>query len=68
MLVNPLKMLKYIAKTEIGGIEIRLINSESSFVVIYGMTKETYETEKQAWRGYRDCVDHAAGLLWGIKT
>ena len=55
-------MLQYLAKTEIGGIEIRLIKSQFSVVVIYGMERKVYENEKQAWRGYRQCVNHAAEL------
>lgn len=52
-------MLTYMAKTEIGGIEIRLIKSQFGFVTIYGMERKEYETESQAWVGYKSSVNHA---------
>ena len=55
-------MLNYLAKTEIGGIEIRLIKSQFGFVVIYGMEKTEYSNESTGWNGYRRAVDHAIRL------
>ena len=52
-------MLTYMAKTEINGVEIRLIKSQFGFVVIYGMEKTDYSEESIAWGGYRSAVDHA---------
>ena len=52
-------MLSYLAKTEIGGIEIRLIKSQFGFVTIYGMEKSEYSSESRAWVGYKSAVDHA---------
>lgn len=52
-------MLTYMAKTEIGGIEIRLIKSQFGFVVIYGMERKEYSNQSTAWSGYKRAVDHA---------
>ena len=55
-------MLTYLAKTEINGVEIRLIKSQFGFVVIYGMERTEYTKESIAWGGYRCAVDHAIHL------
>ena len=56
-------MLKYLAKSDVGGIEVRVIQSSHGFAVIYGMESKKYETESQAWKAYGDCLRHAADLL-----
>lgn len=50
-------MLRYLAKSEIGGIEIRLIESQFAFVVIYGMEKTTFK--KTDGQKARDCFNAA---------
>jgi len=55
-------MIKYLAKTEISGIEIRLIQSQFGFVVIYGMEKTEYSNESTGWSGYKRAADHAIRL------
>jgi len=54
-------MFKYLIKTEIGGMEIRLIESEHALVVLYGMEKQIFRLEerKAAIKSYKNCVLHA---------
>jgi hypothetical protein len=56
-------MLRYLVKTEIAGIEIRLIESQFSLVLIYGMERRAFELaeRKAAWRAYKESVLHAIG-------
>ena len=58
-------MVKYIAKTEIGGIEIRLIHSEHGYVVLYGMERKAFTPQDKALavKNYKQCVDHAFDLI-----
>lgn len=53
--------MKYLIKTEIAGIEIRLIESQFALVVIYGMQKTVFELSerKAAFKSYKTCVNHA---------
>lgn len=54
-------MLKYLIKAEIDGIEIRLIESQYAFAVLYGMEKTAFRLEerKAAIKYYKNCVLHA---------
>lgn len=54
-------MLKYLIKTEIDGIEIRLIESRHALVVLYGMENTAFRLEerKAAIKCYKNCVLHA---------
>lgn len=56
-------MIKYIIKTEIDGVEIRLIQSQHGFAVLYGMERKTFvaSDRKLAFKAYKECVNHALG-------
>jgi hypothetical protein len=58
-------MLKYLIKTEIGGTEIRLIQSAHGYAVIYGMERKTYILSDRtlAFKSYKECVNHALELI-----
>ena len=55
-------MIEYIAKTEIEGIEIRLMSSRHLHVVVYGMTSTEYPTMPEAALAYQECIEHALSL------
>lgn len=54
-------MIKYIAKTEIDGIEIRIIYSQAAdkYFTIYGLEKYPFESMSDAFEQYKDCCQHA---------
>jgi len=54
-------MLKYLIKTEIDGTEIRLIQSQYGFAVLYGMERKSFvaSDRKLAFKAYKECVNHA---------
>lgn len=56
--------LKYLVKTEIGGIEIRVIESQHGICVIYGMQRKSFtlSERKAAFREYKSAVNHALVL------
>jgi hypothetical protein len=58
-------MIKYLIKTEIDGIEIRLIQSAHGFVVIYGMERKAYTIHDKALalKAYRESVSHALDMI-----
>ena len=52
-------MIEYVIKSEIGGVEIRLIKSQFAYVVIYGMEKIECTDPNHAHREYDACMEHA---------
>tara|TARA_R110000796_G_C14282809_1_gene402909 strand:+ start:369 stop:554 length:186 start_codon:yes stop_codon:yes gene_type:complete len=61
-------MLNYIIKTEIDGLEIRLIQSQFGFVVLYGMEKKSFvaSDRKLAFKYCKECVNHALASVGGV--
>jgi len=60
-------MIEYLIKTNINGVEIRLIKSPYGLAVVYGMSHKTFDTYemKAALREYKDSVQHAIECeLW----
>lgn len=54
-------MLNYLIKTEIDGIEIRVVYSKApdKYYVIYGLEIKEFENSSDAMRQYESCVLHA---------
>lgn len=57
-------MINYIIKTEIEGVEIRLMYSKSSdkFYVLYGLEFKSFPSIETARTCYDNCVRHALEL------
>ena len=62
-------MIEYLIKTQIDGMEIRLIESQHSFAVVYGMQNKHFPlTEiKLAIAEYKHCVNHALECLGAVE-
>ena len=54
-------MIEYLIKTEIGGMEIRLIKSPYGLAVVYGMSQKSFDISemKAALKEYKNSVNHA---------
>lgn len=52
-------MIRYLIKTEIDGVELRLIQSRYGYVTVYGMDRATHKTLADALADYNGCVRHA---------
>ena len=54
-------MIKYLIKTEIDGVEIRLIYSQAPnmFYVLYGLESVPYRNVSSALDGFNECIKHA---------
>lgn len=57
-------MLDYIIKTEIAGIEIRVVysNAADTYYVTYGLQKTGFTSLERALEDYNECVTHAINL------
>lgn len=60
-------MLDYLIKTEIAGIEIRLVYSQApnAYYVIYGLEKKKYNHISHAKNEYDTCIKHALECALG---
>ena len=58
-------MMRYLIKTDIDGMEIRLIEGKYSFAVVYGMQNKHFplNEKKLALNEYKSCVNHALKCL-----